>query len=347
MNENQNNKQYHEDEIDLKELVMSLWKNKKMIISFTLIFAIIAGIFSMFVLSPVYDAKLNIIISMPEKYDTRYGEYILPITTNEQYINLITSNNVLVNTIKDMGYTVPEITLEGLKKRISIGKSDAKTGTVQNSYDITVSADNPEESLKLAQTLYKNYIEFMDVMIKERVVSTYYNSFNVSIKTLDNSLNSTKEILKKNEELLAQTPQIIAKGEANLEILSKLTDSSGYVIPVDTVNPNYIKVEGDIVFNKQTIDGIENSIRMNNLFIEELEKEKKSIAKYYETGRAAPLESGIIGVIETSIYLPSPPAAPSQKTSPRNSMNVAIGLVLGGMIGVMVALFKEYWFKKA
>lgn len=347
MNENQSNVQYYEDEIDLKELILALWKNKIMIISFTLVVAILAGIFSMFVLSPVYDTKLNIVISMPETYNTRYGEYKLPITTNEQYINLITSNNVLVNTIKDMGYNDQEVTLEQLRKRISIGKSDVKTGTVQNSFEITVSADNPQEALKLAQTLYDNYIEFMDVMTKERAVSSYYNEFTVNIKSLENSLNSAKEILRKNEELLAQTPQIIAKGEANLEIQTQLNDKTDYVIPVDTVNPNYIKIENDIVGNKQSINSIENSIRMNNQYLEELDKEKKSIAKYYETGSAAPLESSVIGVVETSIYLPSPPVAPSQKTSPSNAMNVAIGIVLGGMIGVMAALVKEYWFKNA
>ncbi|MBP1924253.1 capsular polysaccharide biosynthesis protein [Sedimentibacter acidaminivorans] len=347
MNENQNNVQCYEDEIDLRELIMALWKNKIMIISFTLVVAILAGIFSMFVLSPVYDAKLNIVISMPETYSTRYGEYKLPITTNEQYINLITSNNVLVNTIKDMGYNDQEVTLEKLRKRISIGKSDAKTGNVQNSYEITVSADNPQESLKLAQALYDNYMEFMDVMTKERAVASYYNEFTVNIKSYENSLDSVKEILKRNEELLAQTPQIIAKGEANLEIQTQLTNTTDYVIPVDTVNPNYIKIEGDIVGNKQSINSIENSIRVNNKYLEELDKEKKAIAKYYETGRAMPLESSVIGVVETSIYLPSPPFAPSQKTSPSNAMNVAIGIVLGGMIGVMVALFREYWFKNA
>jgi len=91
MNENQQNVQYNENEIDLKELFMALWKQKILIISFALIAAILAGIFSMFILSPVYDTKLNIVISMPEKYTTKYGEYKLPITTNDQYINLITS----------------------------------------------------------------------------------------------------------------------------------------------------------------------------------------------------------------------------------------------------------------
>ncbi|WP_019230332.1 Wzz/FepE/Etk N-terminal domain-containing protein [Sedimentibacter sp. B4] len=346
MNENQNNIQYYEDEIDLKELVMALWKRKKMIISLTLVVAIFAGLFSKFVLSPVYDTKLNIVISMPEAYTTRYGEYKLPITTNDQYIKLITSNYVLLNTIRDMKYNTDELSIEKLKERIAIGSTDTKTNVVQNSFEVTVSADNPEESLKLAQTLYDNYVEFMDVMTKERAISYFINDFSMDIKSQENQLDSVKEILKKNEELLAATPQIIAKGNANLEIQTQLTTNSDYVVPVDTVNPNYIKIENDIIGNKQTINNIENSIRLNNRYLEELNNEKDALNKYFENGQAEKFESSVIGVVETSVYLPSPPVAPTQKTSPSNALNTIIGAVIGGMFGVMVALFKEYWFKE-
>ncbi len=345
MNENQNNVPYYEDEIDLRELIMTLWKRKKMIISLTLVVAILAGMFSMFVLSPVYETKLNIVISMPEKYDTRYGEYTLPITTNQEYINLIKSNNVIINTIDNMGYSSDEVSIDGLKKRITVSQNDAKTGSA-NSFEVTVSADNPEESLKLAQTLYSNYLDFMDVMTKERAVDYYYNSFNVEMKSLENSLERSKTLLKSNEELLAQTPRLISEGQANLEIQTQLNSNSNYVVPVDTVNPNYIKIENDIIANKQSINSIEASMNQYSRYMEELDVERAAIKKYYRTGEAETLESSVVGLVETYVYLPSPPVAPTQKTSPRNSLNVAIGVVLGGMLGVMAALFQEYWFKE-
>lgn len=337
---------HYKDEIDLKDLIIVLWKKKMIVISSTLIIAILSGLLSIFVLTPVYETNLDIVISMPETFSTKYGEYKLPITTNEQYINLITSNDVLINTIRDMGYNIDEISVEKLKESIAIGSTDTTTNTVQNSFEVTVSADNPEESLKLAQTLYDNYIEFMDVMTKERAVSFFINNFNMEIKTLENQLDSVKEILSKNEELLAATPRIIANGNANLEIQTQLTTNSDYVVPVDTVNPNYIKIENDIIGNKQTINDIENTIRLNSRYLEELNKEKSALIKYYETGQAEKLESSVIGVVETSVYLPSPPVAPTQKTSPSNALNTIIGAVIGGMLGIMVALFMEYWFKE-
>ncbi len=347
MNENQNNAQYYEDEIDLRELVMALWKRKIVIICFTLIAAILAGMFSMFILSPVYDSKLNIVMSMPDKYITRYGEYVLPITTNEQYINLITSNDVLLHTIEKMGYDKEMTTIEGLKKRITVGKSEVKAGSVQNSFEVTVSADNPEEALKLAQVLYSNYMDFLDSMTKERAVNYYYNHFSIELRTLENSLTVEKERLKSNEALLAQTPKNISDGNVDIGIQSPLNGNSSYILPVDTINPNFIKLENDIIANKQLISSLENNIAMNNQYLEELDKEREAIYKYYRTGESTVLGSSVIGVVETNVYLPSPPVAPTQKTSPSNALNTAIGAVLGGMLGVMIALFQEYWFKKA
>lgn len=346
MNENQNNIQYYEDEIDLRELIMALWTRKKMIISLTLIIAMLAAVFSKFVLSPVYETKLNIVISMPEVYKTRYGDFKLPLTTNEQYINLIISNDVLIHTRKDMGYNSADVSIENMRKKISIGKSDTKSGTVQNSFDITVSSDNPQESLKLAQILYSNYLDFIDAMTKERAISYYNNNFMIELRSLKNELDRNKEILKKNQELLAETPQVISAGKANIEIQTQLNGNSDYVVPIDTVNPNYIKIENNIIENKQTINNIENSMRLYNNYLEEIDIEKQAINKYYRTGEAEILESSLISVIETNVYLPSPPVAPTQKTSPSNSLNTAIGAVLGGMLGVMIALFQEYWFKE-
>jgi len=175
---------------------------------------------------------------MPEKYITRYGEYVLPITTNEQYINLITSNDVLLHTIEDMGYDKETTSIDGLRKKITVGKNEAKAGSVQNSFEVTVSANNPEEALKLAQILYSNYLDFLDSMTKERAVNYYYNHFTIELRALENSLLSQKEILKSNEDLLAQTPKNISDGNANIEIQSPLNGSSDYILPVDTINPN-------------------------------------------------------------------------------------------------------------
>lgn len=343
MTENQQNVQNNENEIDLREVFIALWKQKILVISISLIAAILTGVFSMFILSPVYDSKLNIVISMPQKYITKYGEYELPITTNEQYINLITSNDVLVNTIKDMGYNDEGVTVDKLKDSISIGKVASQADVVQNCFEVTVSADNAEEVLKLAETLFENYIEFMNVMTNERAVSYYYDHFKVDLRAKEVILKSTKEILKKNEALLAQTPKTIDQKAA----MDQITNTKDFVVLENIINPNYTIVEKNIIENKQLIDTTEDTMRVAKENLEELDLEKVAIAKYYENGKTSKLQSSLIGVVETSVYLPSPPVAPTHKTSPSNARNAAIGLILGGILGCGVALIKEYCYKKA
>lgn len=343
MNEKQKNIQNSNKEINLQELMILFWKRKKTIVGVTLVMAILAALFSKFMISPVYDTKLNIIISMPDSYSTRYGEYKLPLTSNEQYIDLILSNDVLIKTMKDMGYSSTEVSLERLRRKVNLVKVESKSGTVQNSFDVIVSSDNPNESLKFAESLYRNYIEFIDAMTKERAINYYFNYFKIKMKTLNDELDRLDETLKKNEELLNQTPQLIAAGKSNIEIQTQLNKNSQYVIPVDTINPNYIKIENDIVENKQSINDLENSIRIYKNYLEEIEIDKDAIGKYYESGESDKLETSLISIVETSVYLPSPPVAPTKKTSPSNSMNTLVGAVIGGAVGVMIVLIKEYW----
>lgn len=344
MDSNQTNKKYIEDEIDLKELILAMWKRKIMIISITMVFALLAGLISKFIISPVYDTKLNIIISMPENLNTRYGDYKLPLTTNEQYIQLFTSNDVLVKTLEELNLT-DEMKVDNLRSNISI-KNSASNAQTSNMFEVKVSANNPESSLELAETLYNNYIKFLDIMIKEQIVNYFYNNFTVEIISLEKSLERENELLKANEELLAQTEKELSVSKLGIEILEQLGEKSNYTVPVDTINPNYIKIETDIINNKQTINSLSTTINMDQKYIAELEVQKQAIENYYETGKANGLSLDLTSAIESNIYMPSLPVVPSNKTSPSTVKNTVIGGVLGGMLGVMIALFQWYWKKE-
>lgn len=336
MNETQQNVQYKEDEIDLRELILVFWKKKIMIISFALIGAILSGLFSVFIMTPVYDTDLKIDLNIPETYTTKYGEYKLPNSTNGQYFELIMSNDVLANTIKDMGYK-EEVTLKSIKDRISIEKVDTKIAT-QNVFDVKVSGSSPEESLKLAKTLYDNYIEYVDMLTKDRAVSYYYENFSATLEGQEILLKSTKEILQKNREILIKTPETINQRELN---------NTGNTVIENIINPAYQKLQEGIVANEQLIITTEDNIRTYKENLDQLDKEKKAISKYYETGVSEGLNAGIVNIAETSIDLLATPVAPTQKTSPSNARNAAIGLILGGMLACGIALIREYWFKKA
>jgi capsular polysaccharide biosynthesis protein len=333
------------DEISFKELFFVIYKHKIFIGIITLVTTLLAGLYSILIITPVYDSKLNIVISMPETFITRFGEYKLPLSSNQQYINLINSNNVIINTLKDMGYDSRGVSTDDLKARIRISNINNTSNAILNSFDVTVSANNPQEAKKLADTLYENFIEFLDVMTKERAINYYYDQFTVQRKTLLNSIKFNNEILKQNEQLLADMSQTINQKEA-LEEISERFNSKDFVILEDIINPNYTKLEGDILNLKQVINSDEITLQNYNDYLSELDIEKKAINKYYTSSNNESLESSVTGIIENSVYMPSPPIAPINKTSPSNALNAIIGGILGGLFSLLIIFSREYLFTR-
>lgn len=331
-----------QDEISLQELFMALWRQKVLIIVITLIAGLVTGLVSMFLITPVYHSRLNIIMNMPVTHQTKYGEYTLPISTNEQYINLITSSNLLRNTISDMGYNPDEVTIEALRDRITILQAGGNNA-IQNSFNINVASDNPEDARKLAEVLYSNYIEFIDVMVAEGTIRYFSDYYGIQLNSLKDSLDSDKRFLEMNLELLENTPKTINQREAIDEIIAS-DNARDFIVMGNIINPNYTELELDIIEIKQAINNTENTMNQYNTYLEELELKQAEITSYYETGELSSLSDNIVRITKSNIYLPSEPIAPSSKTSPSNSRNVIIGALLGGMLAVLIALVKEYWF---
>lgn len=336
--DNQSNVQKNEEEIDLRELIQVFWKKKFTIITITVIAAILAALVSLFLIKPTFHADFSVVLHMPENFHSKYGDYTLPISTNQEYINLIKSNDVLLYTLKDMEYDQAGITLEQLREKVSISIDQANKE--QNVFSVKVAAGDPDEARRLAQALYDNYVEFLDITTIGSAIEYYNNQISISLSSLEVELDKTKEILTKNETLLAQTSPTINQKAAMDEIES---DINNYVILERIVNPNYTAIETDIINNKQGINNIENSIRIYEQYVKELATIRDSITDYYTTGDFEYLGSYIVKVTDNSVYLPSEPVAPSQKTSPSNAMNVIIGTLLGGMIAVFVVLVQWWW----
>jgi LPS O-antigen subunit length determinant protein (WzzB/FepE family) len=248
--------------------------------------------------------------------------------------------------MNDMGYDAKGVTLEQLRDRITIGMVTTVAGIEQNSFEVAVAANDPTEAGKLAQVLFDNYVEFIDVMTAEGAKEFYINKYKTDLEALEVSLQTTQEILDKNERLLAETPQTINQKEA-MNALKDQVNSSEFVVLEDIINPNYTSIEKDIITNRQSINSIENSMRVNHEYLDELGVMGENILSYTETGDFNKLSSLIVSASNTNIFLTSAPISPSHKTSPSNAMNVMIGGFLGGMVGIFTALVKEYWFKKA
>ena len=329
----QNNYNRYEEEVDLKELFMVLWKSKKIIVTITLIVAILAGIFTMFLIEPVYEAKLDLIVNMPPIVNTKYGDYTMMMTTNDQYISLIYSNSIVLQTMQDMKLDMSKNSIEKFSDKISISK-DEKT---PNSFTVKVQAKSSSEALEMAKNLYKNYINFLDTTIKSRSSEYFINYYTTELSKDEVILETNKKLLKQNQDMLKQIPQTINQKDALPDLNINSID---YIVLENIMNDNYKKVELDIITIEQTIIDIENKIELSKQYLDELEQIKNNIAN-------SNLNIDFCEVVEDSVYLPSQPVAPSHKTSPSTMLNVVIGAVIGGMISVIYVLIKKYWFTEA
>ena len=336
MSSSQKRDDYMYDEIELRTLIIAFWKRKYSIIGITMAFAILAGIISVFFISPVYETSANIVINMPETYRTRYGDYTLPLSTNNQYFEFLKSNDVLLNTIDDMKFE-QELTIDQLGNVILMKQGDKDS----TSFTYVVSANTPEKSFSLANALYDNYIEFIDTMLKEQAINYFYNNFSVELITLEKSLTKEQILLKQNQELLTQITREYKT--ANLDVIDYLGKDGNYILPEDTINPNYTKVEADAITNQQMINDLTSSIDITKQSLSQLEKEKENIQNYHKNGKTENNTVSLVGIVDSNIYMPSSLVAPTQKTSPRNARNVAIGAVLGLMLSGFAALFQAYW----
>ncbi len=331
MNTNQSRNNYIGNGITLRTLIRIFQKKKYSIISLTVLFAVIVGMVSVFFIPPVYNTRVNIIISMPETYHTKYGDYVLPLSTKDQYLHLLKSNEVLLNTIEDMEFN-KKVTIEKLSDRIAIQEGDKDT----TSFSVIVEASTPEESLRLANTLYNNYIDFIDIMVKERTVNYFYNNFSIELVDLETTLTKEQEALKANQKLLDQITREYKS--VNLDVIDYIGKNGSYILPEDTINPNYVKVEADVILNQQTINELTRTINIKKQYLSQLEQEKESIENDNKD-----ITIDLVSIVDSNIFMPSELVAPTRKSNPSVSKNVIIGAVFGGMVGMVYALFQAYW----
>ena len=330
----------HEKQIDIRQLFFLLWKKKIFILIITITCAALAGVFSEFIISPVYQSSMRITINMPEIYKfTKYGEYILPIATNRQFIDMINDNKVLQDTLDDMGEDYEDVSLEKLSRAITI-LGDASDNNL-NYYEIKVMAKTPQQAQKLAEILYNNYYERVDFFLLEGVVQYFQSYYPVLIDDCINYIEIEKRIMMENEKLLVKTPKTLDVTEA-LKQTNTQSDSQNVIVLDNIINPNYTKLETDILLSKQSITNWENKISLYEKYIDELELIHKEIDEYNENDSFDLATADQLRIAKNYLSLSSAPFEPREKISPSNLMNIVIGAFLGGVISLLIVFLKEW-----
>jgi uncharacterized protein involved in exopolysaccharide biosynthesis len=84
---------YEENEISLKELILVLINEKKLIALITATFTVFAIVITL-LMPKVYETESQIVFSIPESSISRFGTFVFPSQNVNDYISLLNSQDV-------------------------------------------------------------------------------------------------------------------------------------------------------------------------------------------------------------------------------------------------------------
>lgn len=317
---------------DLRDMLSYFWERKLLLISVSVIAAILGAVISLFIVSPVYRSRFIMEISIPSSYVTIYGKYNIDLKP-EQFSMLIKNDLVLSNTLKELNLE-ENLTLAELKDNITVRKANAEAGFSENSFVVNVSSSHPDRSKDIAYSLFRNYLDYVDLLVNENAVDYYTNIFITDIVASEISLKTEREALKSNEDLLADTDMFLDIKGSEIQVEGQ----SNYLI--DIMNPVYTKLQHDILGSKQYINMLNNKIKANEQYLEALDAERSIINKYKETGVIEGDTKIIEGISDNILMLNQ--AEPGARLKPNHLKDIVLSVALADIL-VLTIIYIKYW----
>ncbi|OPJ61656.1 YveK family protein [Clostridium oryzae] len=151
-------------EFDILEYLILLKKRWRFITIITLMFTLMAGVVSFFVLKPVYESDISVIIGRPknvnsQNYSSSYNDVMMYQKMVSTYMEFVRSRTVIEDTITTLKLN---INVEDLQNKISVtAKGDTEFLT------IAVKSKNAEESMNIANQLAKSLKKISSDVKKE------------------------------------------------------------------------------------------------------------------------------------------------------------------------------------
>src|SRR6056297_94450 len=351
-NNNQNQMINDYDEISLKELILNIWNERVLIIIITAVVLLATLLYTFVVVTPMYQAKSELLIKKPASVGTRYGTYTFPSENINDYIQYINSNAVVDRVI--MANDLDQVGENGMANQSFRNKVSISNDEESNRFTVVFEYSDPELAYQINNSLVQTYIDTIRMKYKLNAVEQFIYDYEVQIDNLQNSIEREERIMEDTKELLDSITPIYTlqkllfsdpeaaaayAEEFNLDI----SDISENVMTQEYVNENYFSIESKYLDTKTNLISFRESLERKERFYEELVEEKALIDKYRNTDNEENILNGKMDVMRDNIMIVSEAHYSDVPVSPNKLLNLAIGLVLGIMLGVFAGLFKAYW----
>jgi capsular polysaccharide biosynthesis protein len=334
------------DEISLKEIILTIISNWKSIIICIVVSIILVAAYLIGFTNPIYESRISGIINIPETVESKYGIYTFPSTNKMDYINVVTDHEVISKAKEILNLKAG---IDGIRSQVTV-----ESETDSNEFTIIVKSNTPENAQILAKTLSDLLIDELSLRYKENAIAAFKRDLDVEGKQLEENLKMNQSLLSFHEENLSKIEPVITLKKlitSNPTLAAEvakqrgidITNLSSEVMFEEYINPNYTEFELVVIETKTLINTINASIEKNKNYIDKLEKESQAMQIYKSSGDSSKLQSSTLDIIRSKISIQSSASYSDTPVSPRIMLYVATAVTLGLLFGIFVALFKNYW----
>ena len=176
-------REYYDDEIDLRDLILVLWNYRKLVLGIFLVSLIIGTVIS-FAITPVYQVKAKISV----------GNYAIDPDSGKQLMTPETAREILLSS---------DFQKEAWSSEINAGALDITPIENTNILQLTLETSEPQQGVVLLNELIAQFEE----KEKER--------YERSIELLSNDLQNTEEELQEINKNIDRTRKILENTSAS------------------------------------------------------------------------------------------------------------------------------------
>lgn len=300
----QENKNFTEDEIDLRELFLIIWNKKILIISFTLFITIISG-FYIYSKTPIYEVKSYVEIGFIDK------EILEDSNSIEQKLRVIFSMddfNIELNSLEN-GIVSSIRQIKNVKNFLEI-----KTKAYSNEVALTKN----KEVLNYLQNLYEPKIEQYKVILNNNILDTKRE-----IDYIHEKIKSIYEKILLNTDSLNNYIKEVNKLNKILE--SDKSSSSSLVISIQLLN------------NQNLIANTQNEIKDLELKIIELKTRTSQLNEKIEMLSFKKSEQNLSNMRLIGEYILN-----NNPIKPKKSLTIIVSVISGFIISIFLVFLLNF-----
>ena len=240
--------QAYEGTVTMKDLLLAMFRNWKIIIAVNIIVALIGALYGFVIADPMYEAVVEGSMFVPAFVETKYGIYNFPTTNPAGYLALAKSDKVLDRFADETGLNAD---MDTLKDMVSIF-SDRETGYIS----IRVTGYSPADAKLAVEKLAGIWIDEINTMYKETAAEQYILSIN------------ERDLINAEQKVLIQR---------DLEKTESMLDGLEPIIGEGVIDPAYQSLQSEIISLKLRLNDLDLTDERNNVLRTEL-KDRSSEA---------------------------------------------------------------------